>query len=154
MAVNLQPTYTGTQPIGLPGQPATEHGWDGDSFIVDKAATVRIPFGVACSLKVASDPLSVIIGGTAALFRGVSYRDITQPPRSPEGYAAGENISLMVRGDIWVRPISAIAAGDPVKFDVNGLFGSAGLNIVANAQWMRGGAANGLALLRIHSVVA
>ena len=154
MTVNLQPTYSPTQPIALPGMPATEHGWDGDSYIVDKAATVRIPFGVACSLKVATDPLSVIIGGTAALFRGVSYRDITQPPRAPEGYQAGENISLMSRGDIWVRVISAITAGDAVKFDVNGIFGGAGLNIVANAQWMRGGAANSLCLLRLHSVVA
>ena len=51
MAVNLQPTYNVTQPIALPGMPATEHGWDGDSYIVDKtlAAPNKIPFGVACS---------------------------------------------------------------------------------------------------------
>ena len=38
MAVNLQPTYNVTQPIALPGMPATMTSWDGDTYIVDKHA--------------------------------------------------------------------------------------------------------------------
>jgi len=158
MAVNLQPTYVTTQPVALPGMPATMHGWDADSFIVDKVAVNKIGFGVAVSLKVGTDPLSVVIGGTAALFRGVTYRDITQPPRTPEGYAAGENIGVMSRGDIWVQlgaTAGGVNPGDAVKFvTATGVFDSAGTITIVNAHWMRGAAASGLALLRLYSPAA
>lgn len=155
MAVNLQPTYAPTQPIALPGMPATMTTWDGDSFVVDKVAVAKIGYGVACGLKVGTDPLTVVIGGTLPLFRGVSFRDITQPPRSPEGYAAGETIGLMSRGDIWVQlgaTAGGVNPGDAVKFVTGtGVFDSAGTIVLVNARWMRGAAANGLALLRLNS---
>jgi hypothetical protein len=156
MTINLQPTYGTTQPIAFPGMPATMHGWDADTFIADKAlvAPAKIGFGLAVSLKVGTDPLTIVVGGTAALFRGVTYRDITQPPRSPEGYAAGENVGVMSTGDIWVQlgaTAGGVNPGDVVKFTTaTGVFDSAGTITVANAQWMRGAAASGLALLRLN----
>jgi hypothetical protein len=162
MTVNMQPTYNVTQPIAYPGMPATMTSWDGDTYIVDKAlaGSGSIGFGVACSLKVGTDPLTVVIGGTAALFRGISIRDITISPigspvaRTAEGYYKGENIVLLSRGDIWVQ-IGATAGGvnpgDAVKFvTATGVFDSAGTITLANAQWMRGAAASGLALLRLN----
>ena len=163
-AVNLQPTYGVNQPIAYPGMPATMHGWDGDSYIVDKVAAAPIPFGRAVSLKVGTDPLSVVLGGTAALFRGVTWRDITLMPigvpvaRTVEGYVPGENIGVMSRGDIWVQlgaTAGGVNPGDAVKFvTATGVFDSAGTITLANAQWMRGAAASGLALLRIWSPLA
>jgi len=155
MAVNLQPTYTTTQPIALPGMPATEHGWDADTYIVDKNAVAKIGFGIAVqALTPATLANTVVIGAASdAVFLGVTYRDITQPPRSPEGYAAGENIAVMTRGDIWVTVggVGAINPGAAVKvIAATGVFDAAGTITITGAQWMRGAAAGGLALLRLN----
>lgn len=153
MAVNLQPTYAVNQPIALPGMPGTMTTWDADSCIVDKAAVANIGFGLAVSLK-NTEPATVVIGGTAATFRGISVRDITLPPisvnRATEGYAPGENIGVMIRGDIWVTVTDAVLVTDVPKFvTTTGVFAAAGTILLPHARWVRPAGAGGLALLRL-----
>jgi len=156
MTINLQATYGVQQAVGYAGAPATMHGWDADSYIVDKAGAV-IPFGVAVSIKgnviATGTERSIIIGGTAAMFAGVTYRDITMPPIASggtEGYPPGWVAGVMTRGDMWVTVTDAVAVGDVVKFvTATGVFAAAGTILLPHARWMRGAAAGGLAILRL-----
>lgn len=157
--VNLQPSYPSYQPVAYAGMPATMTSWDAESYIVDKAAVAAIPFGRAVSVKGASltdgSQRSIVLGGTAAVFLGVTYRDITQQPNfvaQGDGYPAGWNAGVMTRGDIWVQVSSAIAVTDAVKFiTATGVFDVAGTITLANARWMRGASGAGqLALLRLN----
>jgi hypothetical protein len=139
---------------GYPGMPATMPTWDADSLIVETVA--GIGFGLAVGIGAKDN--TCVLGG-AANFVGVTYRDITLMPSALPGapavdtYPQGATAGVMVRGDIWVSPSEIVAAKDPVVYDnTTGRFhktAAAGSTAVTNARWMRGGAANGLALLRI-----
>jgi hypothetical protein len=152
MPINLQPNYNVTQPIAFPGMPATMTTWDADTFTYDKDAVARLPFGVAVSRQAGSDGKVCVLGGTAAAFAGVTYRDITEMPVLPtvDGYPPGHNVGVMIRGDIWVLVTDAVAVGDVPKFvTATGVFAAAGTILLPTARWMRGAGAGGLALLRL-----
>jgi hypothetical protein len=150
LSAPVQTTYPTEMPIGFSGMPATMVGWDADSYIVETVA--GIGFGRAVSQSTNSERC-VILGGTQVNFRGVAYRDITLPPKSPAfaGYPQYETAGICRRGDIWLDVKEAVIVTDPVAFDTaTGQFGKTGI-IVPNAQWMRGAAINGLALARFHA---
>lgn len=148
--LNVQPTYGANIAAGYPGMPATMTGWDADTRLIETVA--GIGFGLAVSQG--TGERGIIIGGTAAGFIGVTYRDITLIPTAAltDAYPRYANAGVMVRGDIWVSPFEAVALGDPVYFaGATGRFGKtvSGNQLVAGGRWMMAGALDGLAILRI-----
>lgn len=137
MAV-LQTTYSERMPIGAPGMPADMTTWDGDTGIVESAG--GIGFGLACSQG--ADPRGTLLGATAAaLFKGISVRNLALPPERNDIYARYDNIALMFRGDIWVTVASVVVAGEPVTFNsttgVLSTLGAGGSQFtIAGARWM------------------
>lgn len=145
----VQTTYPTSIPVGYPGMPATMHGWDADSMIVETVA--GIGFGLAVS-KGTSEK-QIILGGTAAGFKGVTYRDITTVNNaSADVYPRYAVAGVMLRGDIWVLVKEAVLQTDAVAFDTaTGKFGKTGQSVIG-ARWMRNqSVVDGICLLRLNS---
>ena len=74
-----------------------------------------IPFGIALT-RAASGDNEVDLGGTA--FAGIVVSTQVQDPNlATDGYASRESVGLLDIGSIWVAPIVAVVAGEPVAFD-------------------------------------
>jgi hypothetical protein len=95
----VQSAYTRYMPVAQVGMPASMHGWDIDTKIVETVA--GIGFGLVVSKGSADN--GIIIGGAAAV--GVTVRDIalSQVPGNlaADLYARYANAGIMVVGDIW-----------------------------------------------------
>jgi hypothetical protein len=111
-----------------------------------------IPFGRAVSQGVNSNE-GVIIGGSAARFRGVTIADQTlRGDRSPnDAYYPGDNVGVMETGDIWVEPAVAVAAKDPVFFNATtGLFhNSTGVGPIPGAYFKMAAGVGGRTILSL-----
>src|SRR3982751_4507359 len=104
----IQTTYSQTIRPGLPGMPATTHGYNADTRIVETAA--GIGFGLAVSQGTADK--GAVLGGAAPV--GVSIRDVTlvhSAAADLDKYVDNENMSVMVDGDIWVLTDGAVTKG-------------------------------------------
>jgi len=146
MTVTVQSTYSRTLVAGTAGQPATMSGWDADTKICETVA--GIGFGLAVSQGSAAN--GVTLGGAA--FVGVSLRDVTLPPSQTDKYIQTQNMSVFVRGDIWVNVEDDVAIGHEVKYDATtGQMGHTGGTAVPNARWMTAASAGGLAILRLDA---
>lgn len=147
----LQTTYSTTMRPGLPGMVQNMIPYDADTRICETAA--GIGFGLAVSQGAADDG-AVLGGASAAVFVGVSMRDITLEGAQGDSYALGQNMGVMTKGDIWVTVSGAVTAGGDVTFNgTTGALGSAAVGAgqfaIAGARWMTGAADGGLAVLRL-----
>lgn len=121
-----------------------------DSF-TGNAETDGIPFGRAVSrgtIATFGDG-AVLLGGTLALFRGVSIRDITLGARTPvDQYQQYDNVGVLRKGMIWLEPAVAIVAGDPVHYvQATGIFtNTGGIGPVKGARWETSCALGGRAI--------
>ena len=147
----LQTTYTTTIRPGIPGMPATTHGYNADTRVVETAA--GIGFGLAVSQGTADK--GVVLGGAAAV--GVSMRDITlvhSAAADLDKYVDNENMSVMVQGDIWVLTDSAVTKGGVCTYDnVTGVLGSTavgGSKVAFPGRWQTSTSGAGLAKLRVN----
>lgn len=146
--VPVQSIYSATMIPGVEGMPASMSTWDADTRNVETAA--GIPFGRAVS-QGASEK-GVIIGGAA--FRGITFRDITLVhalATDLDRYVLNELAGVMVRGDIWVKVISAVTPATAVVFSATtGELAVAG-TAIPNSRYVRGAGAGGIALLRLFA---
>lgn len=155
----LQSTYSERMPVGAAGMPADMSTYDADTLICESAA---IGFGVAVSQGAA--PRGALLGSTAAaLFRGISVRSLTLDPFSQlagvDRYVENNNMSVMFRGDIWVKVGILVVAGEPVTFiSTTGVLGSWAADgthfTIAGARWLTSqSSVNGLAVVRLAGPV-
>lgn len=147
----LQTTYAQTIRPGLPGMPATMHGYNADTRVVETAA--GIGFGLAVSQGVADK--GVLLGGTAPV--GVSMRDVTlvhSASADLDKYVDNENMSVLVQGDIWVLTDSAVTKGGVCSYDnTTGALGSTAPGAGRTAfpgRWQTSTTGAGLAKLRVN----
>jgi hypothetical protein len=149
--VAVQTTYSATIAPGTPGMVASEWPSQVDTKICDN--DLGISYGVA----VCDSPLldrGVVVGhlsgSAAAAFVGISVRDITlAPSTSGDGYQLGDNMGVLVTGDIWVIAKQAVTRGHKASFNTtDGSLGTAGTAIV-NSRWMTSAGAGQLAILRL-----
>jgi len=93
-----------------------------------------VPLGRAVS-QGTSDK-GVVLGGSLALLRGVSFKDVTL---QQDNYAPPTNVGVLQRGQVWVEPGEAVAANDPVYFSTTTgvLFKQAGAGRVGPVKGMR-----------------
>ena len=84
-----------------------------------ETASPGIPFGRAVSQGALSNE-GVILGGTLTGFRGVSVKDVTLRGDLAvvDAFLPPNSLDVMEAGDIWVAPGEAVAAHDPVFFNL------------------------------------
>jgi hypothetical protein len=148
----VQKTYTGTLAPGTPGMIASEWPSAVDTKICDNDQ------GIGYGLAVCDSPMmdrGVVVGhlsGTAsAAFVGISVRDITiaPDPCGGDGYQLGDNMSVMVQGDIWVIAKQAVTRGHKASFNAtDGSLGTSG-TAIPDSRWMTSAGAGQLAILRL-----
>lgn len=133
----LQTSYSERMPIGYPGMPATMVGYDAASLICESAT---IPFGRVVSQGSAHN--GALLGATAAaLFRGISVRNIAiNPSNEGDQYVQYDNMSAMIRGEMWVEVEYVVVAGEPVTYDtVTGMLSTLATSgtqlLLAGARW-------------------
>lgn len=125
----VQSTYGFTMPAGAAGAFASTSGWDADT----KQAEGNIGFGLVVSKGDADD--GAVLGG--GLYIGISVRDITLVHTTADRYEAGDNMSVAVRGDIWVLAEDAVEANQQVLYNTStGALGSDGGTAIAGAKWL------------------
>lgn len=147
----LQTSYSETQRVALPGMPATMHGYDVDTRQCETVAGIGFGLGVSQG----SADKGVLLGvASAALFAGVSMRDVTQDVANLDKFVRYGDVPVMTRGDIWVTVGSDVAKGADVTVVVStGVLGSVAADgthlLIAGARWMTTASNGGLAILRL-----
>jgi hypothetical protein len=102
-----------------------------------------IGFGLAVCQGGASDRAAILGAPSGRKFIGITAADITLPnvlPGTTDVYSNGDNMAVLVRGDIWVIAMDAVTAGEAVYFNpVTGVLGSQSSSETVkceNAMWM------------------
>jgi hypothetical protein len=109
----VQSTYSERLAPNPPGTIASTD-FEVQTGICETAGPGGIPFGRAVSQGTLSDQ-GVVLGGTAAGFRGISVKVVTLGAEH-DVYLPPNNVDILEEGDIWVEPSHAVAAQDPVYF--------------------------------------
>lgn len=162
----VQSTYNKYGSLGQVGMPGSTIAFDSDTGIVQTAA---IGFGLAVSLHSASDK-AVVLGAPSGNrgFLGISMADVTLANLSAtatDKYQVGENIGVLVKGDIVVAPQTNVTAGGDVYFNtVTGELGASNIpnaQQITNAKWLSaypvtvpGVRAERLAVVRLTAITA
>lgn len=151
----VQTAYSRYRPGSQNGMLASAKASDViDTGISDMPAGQGIGFGLAVSQGAMSDQgvvLGTLSGGT---FRGITIADPTLANRSStftDKYEPGENVAVLVNGDIWVVTADAVVPGAVVKFSTTtGALSTGTGTTIANAEWRTTQATpGGLAVVRL-----
>ena len=130
----LQTTYPQYEAVAQLGMPASMTGWDVDNRVLEDPTGNGVMFGRAVCQGYMSDKgvtLGQLSGGA---FVGITQADPTLPlvqSRTVDTYYDTDNVAVMVRGDIWVKPTTHVNSGDPVYY--NSVTGELGNSAVPNA---------------------
>lgn len=133
--------------------PAYE-GQIADSAGVVKLSRVNesadVAFGRAMIQGTSSDTGAKL--GTASVFVGIAIREPALPPENGDKYQVGDNVSLLVKGAVWVKTLAACTPGAAVYRTPTGEItsASAGNTVIDRAMFETTTAANGTARVRIH----
>lgn len=151
----VQTSYSERIAAAVAGAVANMTNWDADTLVCETAA--GIGFGVAVSQGAAYNG-AVIGAASAAVFRGITVRDIAIPPSNGEEYAEGDNMAVLTEGDIWVTVGGDVTVGADVTFaSTTGVLSSAGTSgsqfTIAGARWMTAASNGGLAIVRLSGHV-
>jgi hypothetical protein len=152
--MTTQTTYNERIAPPLPGTIAGQMDNARTTTGICETAAPGIPFGVAVSQGSSSD-YGVVIGGSLALFRGVSIRDVTLRGdvalANLDAYQPPNSVGVLEGGDIWVAPSVAVNAHDPVWFSATtGLFNkSTGIGPLPGAYWKTSCGVGGMAILSL-----
>jgi len=145
MAV-VQTTYRNYHDIGQNGQLASTSTYDVDSR--QNVGTEAIPFGRALG-QPTGDEMGCVLGANEQRFVGISAAGKTLRPQTNDTYAIGDIVSVLIRGDIYVKLSDTVSvrAGDPLlAIKANGsLFGKnhAGAQVNSISIINPGGAGQG-----------
>lgn len=149
--MTTQTTYNERMAPPMPGVIAGQD-FQTDTGIAETASP-GIPFGRAVSQGSLSDQ-GVILGGTAAGFRGISVRDVTLRGDLSvvDAYLPPNSVGVLTGGAIWVEPSVAVNANDAVYFD--GSTGqltnsSSGTQLIKGARWKTSCGIGGRAIVEI-----
>jgi hypothetical protein len=146
-SVPVQTAYTRYILPAQNGMLASEVNWAADTRIVETAA--GIGFGLAVSQGV--EDQGCILGGSA--FVGITRADptIARSESIPvDKYPQYDNAGVLVTGDLWVIPSSAVAPTDPVHYNTTtGRLSASGGTAITQARWMTSADADGLAVVRL-----
>lgn len=116
--------------------------------------TAGIGFGIAVAQGTNDKGVHAFGSGDTEVL-GISVRERSVRPETPNQFARYESARIMTKGTIWVMAANAVAAGDPVFVDPSdGSFTNAqdtaeSLVQIANARWDTSTAGAALAVIRL-----
>ena len=147
----VQSTYTSNIPQAVAGMVANMNQYRIASRNVETVAGVG--FGLVVG-KGAADR-GIVIGGPVNLVVGVTVRDVTLRPDTPDVYARFSLAGVLEFGDIWVTTSATVVAGNDVTYD--NTTGILGTQAVAGAivgplvgwRWVTSVTGVGLAIVRV-----
>ena len=139
----LQDEYLNNIPVAYPGQvanmiPAT--------FI---SRTVEDEAGIGLGLPVFQGDNDNGCSATGDAFLGITVRERSLRPESPNVFSQRESARLMTKGAIWVQVGSTVNAGDPATLTAEGDYSATGATAIANGQFDTSADADGFAVLRL-----
>src|SRR5690606_30911647 len=119
--------------------------------------TVETAAGIGLGLPAAqgTDDNGVIATASAtAAILGITVRERSVRPETPNKFAQYESARIMTKGVIWVEVAGAVSAGEDVTVTLaTGALGStavgAGIVAIPNARWESSTSGAGLAKLRL-----
>lgn len=118
--------------------------------------TVETEAGAALGVPMAqgtADLGAVIFAGNAAAgFVGITVRERSLDPNTPNLFAQYETARLMTKGAVYVQASEAVDAGDAVYInDTTGVFSktATGATLIAGARWDTSTTDAGLAIVRL-----
>ena len=141
----VQTTYTQYINVGQNGMIASATGWDIDTRIAEAVTTgaTGIPFGIVVSQSTLTDRGAVIGLLSGGVPVGITAADPTLPnvvPGFTDLYNEGDNMAVLIRGDIWVITGDNVVAGAEVYFNsATGQLGASGIansTALLGARWM------------------
>jgi hypothetical protein len=154
----VQSTYTQYINVGQIGMLASSDNWEADTKICqDASPPVGIGFGLAVSQGTDSDRAVMLGGASGKAFVGITRADQTLPNVNSaftDKFQDGDNMGVLVKGDIWVVPENDVFAGEAVYFDeATGRLGatSGGKVLINGSRWMTSALAAGFAVCRLGS---
>jgi hypothetical protein len=127
--------------------PATTTGWDIDTRIAEDLSSPKVGIGfglVVCQGTLHGDR-SASVGQTSGTeVIGITAADHTLPALQTgapaDTYVDGDNMAVMVKGDIWVNAVGTVHAGGPVYYSTTtGQLGPSGLangTLLTGAEWL------------------
>lgn len=143
----VQTSYGISQAAGTAGQRASM----ADDNVITRLCGTAAGIGFGLAVSQGAEGLAVLGG---AKFLGVTLKDPTLVPRvgvEVDEYQEGDNMAIMTRGECYVSPVEAVAAGNPVTFDATtGRFGDTTGTVIPGAMWKKGAGANGIAILDLN----
>lgn len=143
----VQSTYPDNIAAAVAGMRANEEPCTLISRNVETEAGIGFGVGV---MQGTEDKQCVISDGSALL--GVTVRDRSVDPATPNLFAENESARLMTVGPIYVANSGGVAAGDPVHVLNNGVFANSGGTYIENARWDTTAEDGDLAVLRLGAL--
>lgn len=145
----VQTTYTERMPVAFEGMAGDMETWDADSRLCETAAGIN--FGRAVAQGTAAK--GAVLGGALNAFVGITLKDVTLAASQADKYAQRDLMAVLYRGTVWVKPVVAVAAGDPVHYSTTTgeLTNTGGIGPIPGATYIigNGGVAGALALVRL-----
>lgn len=143
----VQDSYSANIRAAVPGMIANE---EGKTLISRNVETVAgIGFGLPVA-QGASDGGCVATSAGTTKILGITVRDRSVRPETPNVFAQYDSARVMTKGVVWVVASVAVAAGDAVTVVVaTGAFSNTGGVAIANARYDTSAAAGALAKVRL-----
>lgn len=110
-----------------------------------------IGFGVAVTQGTNDHECTAFAGSGSVL--GITARDRSVDPGSPDEYAEGDSARILTQGVIWVTAAEAVDAGDAVYVESDGTFtgtDSSTATAISNARWDTSTSGSALAKVAIR----
>jgi len=127
----VQSTYSDNITAGVAGGIANEEPRVLISRTVEDAAGIAFGLGV---IQGTADKGCVVGTGSAAII-GVTVRDQSVNPATPNLFDEDDTARIMTKGVIWAVNTGGVVAGDIVHSLAAGALGKTGGTLVPNARW-------------------
>lgn len=153
----VQSSYVERTGRAVAGAMANPHTCDADTYEAEEA----IGFGVAVKRGTGDHQCELGCDGASTSpfavtnFLGIAIKDPARDPEDGDKFTAGGHVSVMWRGDIWVKTGGAVKKGDDVSVvEATGVLSTVtaadGQFSIPGAMWMTDASSGGLAILRLH----
>lgn len=114
---NIQPTYSQTLPVAVPGMVADMETHTIISRVVSNSA--GIAFGAVAVQGTTGDLTVQPVTGSAA-YVGITVVDPTVRPVANNAYAQNDVAAVITKGVVWVTAGATVTVRQPVYFDASG----------------------------------
>lgn len=118
------------------------------------AVNAAIPFGAPVLIGGVEDTVTTVGDADSidtSVFLGISVRDQSVDPSSPNEYREGDNVAVLTHGVIWVVAAAAVDQGDAVYYTPTGTLtnASGGNTAITGATWDSSAGSGDLARVRL-----